>query len=102
MPKKSSRNFVLLLQGQFVTNLGNQIYDIALLLWIKELTGSAAVMGLALLMSNLPEALLAPFGGTLADRFGKARTMVVADMVSGLRGRLRLRHDLARGPTLRR
>jgi MFS family permease len=41
-------------------------------------------MGLALLMSNLPEALLAPLGGTVADRFGKARTMVAADLVSGL------------------
>jgi MFS family permease len=55
-----------------------------LLLWIKELTGSAAVMGLVLLMSNLPEVLLAPFGGTIADRFGKARTMVVADLVSAV------------------
>ena len=30
--------------------MGNQIFDIAMLLWIKELTGSAAIMGLAMLI----------------------------------------------------
>ena len=54
------RNLGLLLQGQFVTHMGNQIYDIAMLLWIKEVTGSAALMGLALLLTNMPQALLAP------------------------------------------
>ena len=78
------RNLFLLLQGQFVTNLGNHLYDVAMLLWIKELTGSAAVMGLAMLFSSLPEALLAPIGGALGDRFGRIRTMVTADLVSGL------------------
>ena len=83
-PDKSIRNLALLLQGQFVSNLGNQVYDIAMLLWIKELTGSAAVMGLALLLTNLPEALLAPFGGALADRHGKLKTLILSDLASGL------------------
>ena len=81
---KKYRNFALLLQGQFVTNLGNQIYDIAMLLWLKELTGSAAIMGLAMLLTNLPEAVLAPLGGKIADRYGRVRTMIFADLVAGL------------------
>lgn len=84
MKNHSLRNLILLLQGQFVSNLGNQIYDIAMLLWIKELTGSAAFMGVAMLLTNLPEAVLAPFGGALADRFGKLRTIIISDVVSGL------------------
>jgi MFS family permease len=72
----------LLMQGQFVTNLGNQIFDIAMLLWIKELTGSAAIMGLAMLLTGLPEALLAPFGGRIADRFGRLRVIILSDLVS--------------------
>jgi MFS family permease len=79
-----NRNLLLLLQGQFVTHMGNQIYDIAMLLWIKELTGSASLMGLALLMTNLPEAVLAPLGGKISDLFGRVRTMVVADLVSAI------------------
>ena len=76
------RQLVLLLQGQLVTNGGNQIYDVAMLLWIKALTGSAGLMGLALLLTNLPQALLAPLGGRISDRFGRVRTMVAADLVS--------------------
>lgn len=79
-----NRNLLLLLQGQFVTHMGNQIYDIAMLLWIKELTGSASLMGLAMLMTNLPEAVLAPLGGKISDLFGRVRTMVVADLVSAV------------------
>jgi MFS family permease len=62
--------------------MGNQIYDMAMLLWIKELTGSASLMGLAMLTTNLPEAVLAPLGGKISDLFGRVRTMVVADLVS--------------------
>ena len=75
-------NLALLMQGQFVTNLGNQVFDIAMLLWIKELTGSAAIMGLAMLLTGLPEALLAPFGGRIADRFGRLRVIILSDLVS--------------------
>ena len=78
------RNLFLLLQGQFVTNLGNHIFDVAMLLWIRELTGSAAIMGLAMLFSGLPEALLAPIGGAMADRYGRVRVMVAADITGGL------------------
>ncbi len=81
---RTTKNLYLLLQGQFVTHMGNQIYDIAMLLWIKEVTGSASLMGLALLLTSLPRALLGPLGGKLADRFGSVRTMVIADLVSTL------------------
>ncbi|MCP4318196.1 MAG: MFS transporter [Hyphomicrobiales bacterium] len=81
---KSIRNLLLLMQGQFVTNLGSLIYDVAMLLWIKELTGSAAIMGLAMLLSGLPEALLAPFGGRIADRYGRLRVIILSDFVSAL------------------
>jgi len=70
------------MQGQFATNLGNQIYNVAMLLLIKELTGSAAIMGLTMLLTSLPEVLLAPFGGKVADRFGRVRTIVASDLFS--------------------
>jgi MFS family permease len=85
MPQGGSvRNLALLMQGQFVTNLGNQVFDIAMLLWIKELTGSAAIMGLAMLLTGLPEALLAPFGGGIADRFGRLRVIILSDLVGAM------------------
>ncbi len=82
--ERPMRNLALLMQGQFVSNLGNQIFDIAMLLWIKELTGSAAIMGLAMLLTGLPTALLAPFGGSIADRFGHLRVVILSDLVSAV------------------
>lgn len=84
MDRTALKNMILLIQGQLATNIGNQIYDVALLLWLKELTGSAALMGLALLATNLPEALLAPLGGKIADRRGGVPTMVGADLAAGI------------------
>ena len=82
--KVQLKNIFLLVQGQFITNLGGHLYDVAMLLWLKELTGSAALMGLAMLFTSLPEAILAPIGGAVADRRGQVRTMVVSDLISGL------------------
>ncbi len=52
-----------------------------MLLWTKELTGSAAVMGLAMLIAGLPTALLAPFGGSTADRFGHLRLVILSGLI---------------------
>ena len=80
----SNRNLCFLLQAQFVSRVGSQIYDMAMLLWLYTKTGSAAAMGMAMLISNLPEAFLAPIGGSIADRVGRTRVAILADMASGL------------------
>lgn len=74
----------LLLQAQFISQLGSQIYDMAMLLWLYEKTGSAAAMGTAMLLCNLPESLFAPLGGSIAERMGRARAAIIADVTSGL------------------
>ena len=63
-----NRNFFLLWQGQTVSQLGNQAFSVAMMFWILEKTGSASLMGLIMGLAVLPGVLLAPFGGTFADR----------------------------------
>ncbi len=79
-----NRNFVLLWQGQFVSQLGNQFHAIALMFWIKHLTGSASLMGTVMMVANLPAALLGPVGGTFADRFSRRKTIVLCDILRGI------------------
>lgn len=77
-------NFLLLWGGQSISMLGNQAYALAVSFWLMEKTGSASLMGLLMTCSALPGILLAPFGGTFADRHSRIRILVVADLVAGL------------------
>jgi len=79
-----NRNFFLLWQGQTVSQLGNQAFLIATAFWIKEVTGSATLMGLMMTFSALPSVILAPFGGTFADRHSRVRIMIGCDILAGL------------------
>jgi len=79
-----NRNFFLLWQGQTVSQLGNQAFLIATAFWIKDVTGSATLMGLMMTCSALPSVLLAPFGGTFADRHSRVRIMIGCDILAGL------------------
>ncbi|MDJ0841911.1 MAG: MFS transporter [Acidobacteriota bacterium] len=82
--KLFNRNFILLLQGQVVSQIGSQAYMIAIMFWIKQQTGSASLMGTYMMVTNLPGILLGPIGGTFADRFSRRNIMIVSDLVKGL------------------
>ncbi len=78
-----NRNFLLLWQGQAVSQIGNQAFAVAMLYWTLKATGSASLMGLLLAVSALPAILLSPLGGAFADRFGRVRILLCADLLSG-------------------
>lgn len=77
------RNFFLLWTGQTVSQLGSQAFAMAMMFWTMEATGSASLMGLLMTCSLLPGVLLAPFGGTFADRHSRIRIIVVGDLLAG-------------------
>ncbi len=81
-----NRNFLLLWQGLLVSHAGTQLFNLALLYWVLETTGSATLMGLVLMAAALPGALFGPFAGALADRYDRKRLIIGADAVRGLAG----------------
>ncbi len=79
-----NRNYVLLLQGQTVSRLGNQVFAVALWFWIKDVTESATILGLIVALTALPGLLLEPIGGAMADRYSRRRIIVISDLIGGL------------------
>jgi len=70
--------------GQAASLIGSALTQFVLIWWITDTTGSVSALALAGLVALLPQALLAPLGGTLADRYSRRLIMITADLVSAL------------------
>ena len=74
----------LLLQGQFISMMGDMIYEIALGFWVLAFTGSPALMGTLMATSLLPGVILSPFAGVVVDRSNRKRLMILMDLIRGI------------------
>ncbi len=84
MKREFNRNLALLLGGQFISQLGDKFYALALSWWVLQATGSPAKMGLTLFAAMAPSVVLGFFTGGLVDRFDRKTILVGADIVRGL------------------
>ncbi|NWF50278.1 MAG: MFS transporter [Ignavibacteriaceae bacterium] len=82
--KLFNKNFFLLWQGQTVSNIGNQVFSVAMILWIKHVTNSAELVGIILMTSTIPAVLLSAIGGAFADRYSRRNIIVISDILNGL------------------
>jgi MFS family permease len=73
----SHRNYRLFFFGQIISLVGTWMQIIAQQWLIYRLTGSAGLLGVVNLVTMLPAAPLALWGGSLADRFSKRSILVV-------------------------
>lgn len=73
------RTFGLIWIGQAFSLLGSQLVQFALIWYLTEKTGSAAVLATATFVEIIPRVVLGPFAGALVDRWNRKRVMIVAD-----------------------
>src|SRR4030042_5415391 len=83
-PKLFNKNFFLFMEGQFISQLGDQAFMIAMMFWIKHQTGSASLMGLLMTAAMLPAVLLGPITGTFADHYYRKKIIVYSDIVRSI------------------
>lgn len=78
--------FAILWTGQSVSLFTSSILQMAIVWYLTEKTGSAAVLSFATLIGYLPAAVLGMFIGTFVDRYSRKRIMVIADVSIALLG----------------
>jgi len=70
------RNYRLYFAGQGISLIGTWMQAIGQSWLVLKLTGSGTAVGIVAAAQFLPVFVLAPFGGVLADRFPKRRTLI--------------------------
>ncbi len=68
--------------GQASSLIGSALTQFVLIWWITDTTGSVSALALAGLFALLPQALLGPIGGAVADRYSRRMIMILADLIS--------------------
>ena len=77
---RCNRNFRRLWLAQVVSELGDWFYSLAIYNLLLELTGSAALVGLAVVLQVLPQTFVAPTAGVVNDRLRRKHVMIAADV----------------------
>lgn len=78
-----NKNFLLLWIGQSVSMTGSWILYLAILVLVREITGSASLTSIALILSTIPGVILGPLAGGYVDRANRKWMMVGCDVISG-------------------
>ena len=79
-----NRDFILLLQGNAISDLGDLLYSVAIGYWVYEQTGSSALMGLMSSISMFVTMFLSPFTGSIVDKISRRWIIVSMDVLRGL------------------
>ncbi len=82
-----NRSFKNLLIGQFVSQLGDGLIFLSLIIMLNRLLGerdAAAAIGLLMICQTAPRVFFGLLAGVYVDRLDRKRLMIVADLARGL------------------
>jgi MFS family permease len=94
-----TRNYRLFASGQLISNTGAWVQRIAQDWLVLTLTGSATAVGITVALQFLPTLLFGLYGGVLADRYPKRRTLLCTQagmaLMAAVLAALALSHTVA-------
>ena len=76
-----NKDFILLLQGNAVSSIGDLMYSVAIGYWVYEQTGSNSLMGIMSAISMFVTMFLSPFSGSIVDKCNRKWVMVGMDLM---------------------
>ena len=79
-----NKDFILLLQGNAISTIGDLMYSVAIGYWVYEQTGSSGLMGLMSAISMFVTMFLSPFTGSIVDKCNRKWVLVGMDVMQGV------------------
>ena len=79
-----NKNYILLLQGNAVSAIGDVLYSVAIGYWVYDQTGSSALMGIMSSIAMFVTMLVSPFSGTIVDKSDRKMLIVGMDALRGI------------------
>ena len=79
-----NKDFILLLQGNAVSTIGDLMYSVAIGYWVYEQTGSSGLMGIMSSISMFMTMFLSPFCGSIVDKCNRKWLIVGIDILQGV------------------
>jgi len=77
--KKSFRHYMYFLFGQQFSMLGSLIVGFTITWWLTIETGSAVVLSISTFLMFIPQIVVTPFSGVIADRWNKKVIIAISD-----------------------
>ncbi|MBI5030727.1 MAG: MFS transporter [Chloroflexi bacterium] len=78
------RNFALLWSGQAISQIGDALFNVAMMWLVLQLTGSALAMGTTVILTQLPRLAFQLIGGVSVDRYDRRILMLLSDVLRGI------------------
>jgi len=82
--KLLNKDFVLLLQGNAISTIGDVMYGVAIGYWVYNVTGSSALMGIMTSISLFVTMFLSPFCGSIVDKCDRKWLIIGIDTAQGI------------------
>lgn len=79
-----NKDYVLLLQGVGVSQVGDILYSLAISFYVYDKTESTLLMSLIASISMITRTVLLPFSGAIVDRSDRKKIMVMMDLIRGI------------------
>jgi len=79
-----NKDFILLLQGNAVSTIGDLMYSVAIGYWVYEQTGSSGLMGIMSAISMFVTMCLSPFSGSIVDKCNRKWILVGMDILQSV------------------
>lgn len=79
-----NKDYILMLQGDAFSTLGDILYSVAIGYWVYDQTGSSALMGIMSSISMFMTMFVMPFSGTIIDKCNRKSVIVGMDVARGI------------------